>query len=99
MQCYRGQLAWKAFMHLAYIDDSGSDRDNPIVVVGAAIIEDMWFQNIEAMHATTIELLNLPPEKLETFNEFHAVDLYHGHRAFFEIPDKLRFGAITKLLG
>ena len=26
-------------MHLTYLDDSGSDSENPIVVIGAAIIE------------------------------------------------------------
>src|SRR5437016_4303467 len=33
------------------------------------------------------------------FNEFHAVDLYQGHKVFEDIPKSVRFDVIRKLLG
>lgn len=84
-------------MHLAYLDDSGSDKKSPIVLVGAIVIRDNWIREIEAVCGLVVEEL-IPREKMETFEEFHAAELFHGHGVFEGISEPKRFNAIEAIL-
>lgn len=84
-------------MHLAYLDDSGSDSPNPIAVFGGVIIEDKQFQRIETHVGALVELL-IPNEKLEDFDEFHAAQLFGGFGIFHGIDQELRYETISHLL-
>src|ERR1700722_16004035 len=87
----------RIFVHLAYIDDSGSDNNNHIVVVGAVVIPDTLFVNVEAMAGMVVQEL-VPLDKLDEFKEFKAVDMYHGNGVFKGIPEPRRHDAMKKLL-
>lgn len=84
-------------MHFSYLDDSGSDRKSPIVIVGAVLIKEQWVQELEIVRAMIAERL-IPEERLDTFEEFHAADLFHGRNAFEDLPLEDRRGAIQSLL-
>jgi len=84
-------------MHLAYFDDSGSDKKSAIALFGAVLIKDSWFREIETACGVVLENL-IPPEKLDQFEEFHAAELFHGFGVFEGISEETRFRAITSIL-
>jgi hypothetical protein len=84
-------------MYLAYLDDSRDENQSDLAMVGAILIPDTRFQLIEAHAGLVVEGL-IPEDKLETFAEFHAVDLYGGHNAFKGLDEGERMLAIRKLL-
>lgn len=87
----------REFVHLAYLDDSGSDALSPVAVFGGVVIPDTDFASIEARVGWVIEKL-IPEERREKFEEFHAAELYWGHGAFQGIPEPDRHDAIRRLL-
>src|ERR1051326_655275 len=84
-------------MHFSYLDDSGSDRNSPIAIVGAVLIREQWVQELEIICGMVMERL-IPEERRGQFDEFKAADLFHGHNAFKDIPLEDRRGAIQSLL-
>jgi hypothetical protein len=88
---------WEAFVHLAYLDESGTDGHSPVVMFGAVIVPTGRFGHLEALHDTAIQQI-LPLDKIEDFAEFHAHDLYMGTGAFADIDPMKRFTAISVLL-
>ncbi len=84
-------------MHLAYLDESGTDGHSPVVMFGALIVPTGRFGGLEALHSTAIQQI-LPLEKIEEFKEFHAHDLYKGEGPFLGIDETKRFTAIEVLL-
>jgi Protein of unknown function (DUF3800) len=93
--CVKSQSSF--YVYIAYLDDSGSDGNSPIVVVGAALIADHLFPNIEGAAGTIAERL-IPEEKMDEFEEFHAADLYYGHGVFKEINAETRHKSIQAML-
>jgi len=84
-------------VHLAYLDESGTDGHSPVVMFGALIVPTGRFGGLEALHSTAIQQI-LPLEKIEEFKEFHAHDLYRGEGPFLGIDETKRFTAIEVLL-
>ena len=84
-------------MHLAYLDESGTDGHSPIVMFGALIVPVGRFGRLEGLHSSAIQQI-LPMERIEEFKEFHASDLYLGHGAFEGVDETKRFTAIEVLL-
>jgi hypothetical protein len=86
------------FVHLAYLDDSGTrDKKSPFQVVTAVIVEDKHFFEMEFIHGAAVEAI-VPKEKLDDFEEFHAWQLYGGHGVFEGVPQQNRFNVIKALL-
>jgi hypothetical protein len=84
-------------MQLAYFDDSGSDKQSGILAVVALIVPDDQIMNIEILVGTVIDSL-IPEDKKESFERFHAHELYCGEGPFSGLDDRDRFDAILKLL-
>ena len=90
----------RGIVYLAYMDDSGTNNKNhKYQVMTAVLIEaNRKFVNLEFDMASCIEKL-MPPEKLQTFDEFHASDIYGGFGIFKDVEQSQRFAAINYLLG
>jgi hypothetical protein len=88
---------WKAFVHLAYLDESGTDEHSPVVMFGALVVPVGRFGYLAALHSAAIQQI-LPIERIEEFKEFHAFDLYNGKGPFEGINEAKRFTAIQVLL-
>lgn len=85
-------------MHLAYLDDAGTDKRSPIVMCGAVIIFPDMFGSVETLHSAAIQQI-IPVDRIEEeFREFHASELFCGEGAFAGIEEKKRFDAIHLLL-
>ena len=89
-------LKERVFVYLAYLDDS-TDKDCGLAMVGALLIQDQFFYCVEDVVGMVIESL-IPINKLEKFEEFHAVELFGGHGVFEGIDERERFKAIETLL-
>lgn len=88
----------RVFVYLAYVDDSGTKQKyRNFQVLSAVLIHDRLFSNIECLIGTTVEEV-VPPEKLESFVEFHGCELFGGYGIFEGIEDGKRHHAITRLL-
>src|SRR5689334_11545268 len=87
----------RGFVHLAYLDDSGSDKPSPIVVVGAVVVEDSHFWKLDLDSAVLVEDI-VSEEKRETFEEFHAAHLFGGYESFKDLDQAVRHDAIGWLL-
>ncbi len=88
----------RLFVHLAYLDDSGTgDKKKKSQVMTAVIIEGKEFSGIELTMGFLAEAL-IPREKWDEFEEFHAWQLYGGHGPFEGVPEVQRFGVIERLL-
>lgn len=86
------------FVHLAYMDDSGTrDKGNPFQVMAALVIEDRNFLFLEVRSNLIAESI-IPEDKLDQFEEFHAHELYWGRGVFEGVPQEKRFHAIGVLL-
>ncbi len=85
-------------MHLAFLDETGTDGHSPIVMFGAVVITPGAFGWVERLHSTAIQQV-FPLEEIENkFKEFHASELYRGSGPFEGIEEKKRFDAIRLLL-
>jgi hypothetical protein len=84
-------------VYLCYLDDSGSDSGSPTAIVGAVLIQDDIFFDVELISSWILERL-MPEEKLATFQEFHAEDLFNGNGVFKDIPQDKRFNLIKTIL-
>lgn len=84
-------------MFLTYLDDSGSDRKSPVVLVGAVLIKDSIILEMETIGGLVIERF-IPDDKKDDFVEFHAGELFHGKGIFEGIDEPSRHGAIAALL-
>jgi hypothetical protein len=93
----KGQDCWNYFMHLAYLDESGTDGHSPVVMFGALIVPYGKFGRLAGLHSAAIQQI-LPAERIEEFGEFHACELYKGTGAFEGIDEVKRFTAIRVLL-
>ena len=85
-------------MHLAYLDDAGTDTHSPITMFGAVIVSPDNFGHLEAIHNTAIQQIIPADQVEEKFREFHASELYQGTGAFDGIVEEKRFTAIRVLL-
>jgi len=88
---------WEAFVHLAYLDESGTDGHSPYVIFGAVVVPPGAFGRMEQFHDIAIQQL-LQGEEVEKFTEFHASELYLGKGAFESVEEEKRFDAIRVLL-
>lgn len=84
-------------MHLAYLDDSGSDNKNQIAVFGGIAMEHQSFQTLERQVGFAALSL-LTADRVDTFGEFHADDLFAGTGEFAGIPEDERHLALRDLL-
>ena len=84
-------------MHLAYLDETGTDGHSPIVMFGALVVPVGRFGQLSALHSAAIQQI-LPVDKIEEFKEFHAYELYEGKGAFAGVEQAKRFNAINVLL-
>jgi hypothetical protein len=85
-------------VHLAYLDETGTDGHSPIVMVGAVVITPGAFGWVERLHSIAIEQVFSVEEIGNKFQEFHASELYLGVGAFKGIEQEKRFDAIRLLL-
>lgn len=91
-------FARRIFVHLAYLDDSGTgDKGCQYQVVCAVLIEDRHFSNLEVLQGVAIER-SLPEERWDQFEEFHAREIYRGHGIWHGIDEAKRFEAIELIL-
>jgi hypothetical protein len=88
----------RIIVHLAYMDDAGTDKHSPVVMVGAVIVMADKFGSLEVMHSNAIQKLFAVEEIEEKFKEFHASELYDGSGPFDGIDEKKRYDAIETLL-
>lgn len=97
---YKSQSAnERVFVHLAYLDDAGTDKHSPIAMFGAVMVLADKFGSMELLHSTAIQQL-FPVEEIEDkFKEFHASELYEGAGPFEGIEEEKRHNAIRVLLG
>jgi hypothetical protein len=86
-------------VYLAYLDDSEVTRAKVKrwQVLAAVIVPDTLFSLVEFMASMTIESL-MPEDRRDQFEEFHASELYNGHKIFDGIDQSKRFDAINQLL-
>lgn len=85
-------------MHLAYLDDAGTDTYSPIAMFGAVIILPDKFGYVESLHSAAIQQIIPPDEIEEKFKEFHAAELFDGSGPFAGIDEEKRLNAIRVLL-
>jgi len=83
-------------MHLAYLDDSGTDGQSGITLCGAVIVNPEMFIHLENFHGTAVQLL--PKEVIDDFQEFKAAELYCGKGPFENVEKEKRYEAIRTLL-
>ncbi len=88
----------KVFVHLAYLDETGTDGHSPVVMYGALIVPVGKFGRLSALHSVAIQQI-IPVDRMEGFTEFHACELYKGMGVFEGIDETKRFTAIKVLLG
>jgi hypothetical protein len=85
-------------VHLAYLDDAGTDKRSSIVMFGAVIVFPDSFGYVEHLHNIAVEQI-LPADQVdEKFQEFHATELFHGEGPFEGIEETKRFDAIRVLI-
>jgi hypothetical protein len=96
--CVKSQSAEeRLFVHLAYLDETGTDGYSPIVMYGALIVPVGKFGHLSALYSTAIQQI-LPVDKFDEFKEFHACELYNGTGGFAGIDENKRFTAIEVLI-
>ena len=94
----KAQQRKEYFMHLAYLDDSGTrDKNSRFQLMTAVVIEGWEFAGIEQAFGTGIDLL-VAEERLERFEEFHAYELYGGYGVFEGVEQDKRFSVIRGIL-
>jgi hypothetical protein len=87
----------RAFVHLAYLDETGTDGHSPIVMYGALIVPVGRFGPLSALHSVAIQQI-IPLDRMDDFTEFHAYEIYKGTGVFEGIDETKRFAAINVLL-
>jgi hypothetical protein len=88
----------RRFVHLAYMDDSGTrDKKNPYQVMGALVVEDKNLLYLE-VRSTLIAEDIVPENRRLQFEEFHAHELYRGRGVFEGVSQEKRFETIKFLL-
>jgi hypothetical protein len=95
---YTSDGEWRAFVHLAYLDEAGTSGHSSCVMYGALIVPTGNFGYLEGLHNTAIQQILGLDEIEEKFEEFHASALYNGDVPFDGIPPDKRFQAIKVLL-
>jgi len=90
------------FVHLAYLDDTGTrDKKAEFQVMAALIVKDTKFRHLEirsgAIAGMEVQTI-IPPEKWDQFEEFHAWELYGGFGTFEGVDQEKRFKVIDLLL-
>lgn len=94
----QSQSEERVFVHLAYLDDAGTDKHSPVVMFGAVIFHGDRFGSVEMMHSNAIQQL-FPVEEIDDkFKEFHASELWDGSGPFEGIAEAKRLNAIRVLL-
>jgi hypothetical protein len=88
---------WRYWVHLAYLDDSGSDEKSGVVLCGGVVITDHNFMYVEGMAGVAMHQLFSSTET-DKFQEFHARQLFRGEKQFDGISEDSRFKAIDVLL-
>jgi hypothetical protein len=80
------------------LDDSDTkQKDDKWQVMSAVIIKDSQFRDLEVIMGAMAEVVSIP-DKIDTFVEFHACELYGGYGWFESVDQRLRFSAIKVLL-
>jgi hypothetical protein len=91
--------ARRIFVYLGYVDDSGSDAKCNFQVVAAVLIPDVDFSTLEIGIGLVLpELFDAEHPLPESFEEFHATELFCGRGVFQGIPQEKRFDAIRFIL-
>jgi hypothetical protein len=89
----------KAFMYLAYLDDSGTrDKTKTFQVMTCVLMQDAVFLESEVLMGAAIDGL-VPVDRLEKFEEFHAFELFGGYGIFEGVEQAKRFARIEAILG
>ena len=86
----------RSVVYLAYLDDSGTHVQSPIVLCGCIVLKDERFYQLESTARFIADYLMVP--HIDTFKEFHAYDLFSGAGIFKAIDKDRRFTAISYLL-
>lgn len=85
-------------MHLAYLDDSGTgNKKTKFQVMTAVIVEGWEFPSLEVAMGAAIEHL-VPKEKFDSFEEFHAFELFGGYGPFEGVAYEKRMEVVGGLL-
>lgn len=84
-------------MHLVYLDDSGSDKGNQVLIAGGVMLDDVDFWKIDLRSSVIVEAL-IPPEKLDDFEEFRAAELFGGYGVFHGVDEERRHSVIRAVL-
>lgn len=88
----------EVFVHLAYLDDSGTkDGRSNLQVMAGVIIEGWEFRPVEFAMAWGIEQL-IPEDRFDKFEEFHAWELFGGYGIFDGIEQEKRFAVVAVML-
>jgi Protein of unknown function (DUF3800) len=85
------------FVHLVYLDDSGSEKDSKTVMVGALLIPENQFGKAETIAGMVIDTL-INKHDVQGFKEFHAYELFNGDGVFKQVEECHRYEAIRVLL-
>ena len=89
----------RLFVHLAYLEDTGTrDKKSPFQVMAAVIVKDRDFHLLEVRTGAIAAREVVPPERWNKFEEFHAWELYGGYGVFDGVHQDIRFNAIRLLL-
>jgi len=92
-----GAVPERVFVHLAYLDETGTDGYSPIVMYGALIVPVGKFGYLSGLHSAAIQQI-IPIDRMDEFTGFHACELYRGTGVFKGIDEEKRFTAIKVLL-
>ena len=84
------------FVHLVYLDDSGTDGNSSVALCGAVIVQPENFMLLENLHGSAMKVL--PQEVWLNFQEFKGCELYQGIGAFKGVGEEERFKIIHTLL-
>lgn len=98
--CYRAPLLGRNLVRLAFLDESGRSRREPIIVVAGVIIHgDRAYRSIED-HLLAMVQRHIPENDQYGF-VFHATDLFHGSGYFKRDrwPKPVRWLILEELAG
>lgn len=87
----------RTFVHLGYLDDSGSDDKSRFAIVSAVLVYHPLFYQIESVAGMVIGDL-IPEDRMNEFLEFKATDLFQGHGVFEGIQKEKRLAAMFSLM-
>jgi len=89
----------RTFVYIAYLDESETKRRiEKWCVMSSVLVDDSNFKLLEASCQVVQDGLNMTPEQLDKFTEFHACELFKGVKFFEQFDEKLRLETFKKLV-